>query len=142
MFLKKKSASSKNKSNPIIINGTVHIWGHDIHFDKLKDSIARISIDGHSAKHFDVGDYIIFTSSNKSSFGVRYKIIDIEWMEDPQDMFFATGLFANVRSEQSYDSEMLRAKELWWPCKDPISTEQMLELLAENKMLHADDVKV
>lgn len=69
---------------------TVRYWGHSYEILRLIDDGAKVSICGHGLG-IRTGDFVIFTNKCGTT---RYKVLEIEYRGDPNDMWFATMEFA------------------------------------------------
>jgi len=124
----------------ITVNFTTSTWGHACHIDskKCNDMIAYVS--GHSMKYFDVDDHILFKSQMGSSFGFRYKVIEIKWCDDPHDMFFATCIFANCQTDEDreVDSEGIQSGQLYWDTASSFKAEDLVKCIKDNTGIEID----
>lgn len=128
-LLETTGKSDTNKSQ-ISVNFTNPRWGHACSIDSYKKNNFIVCVSGHSSKYFDIGDHIIFKSQAKNPFGFRYKVIKIEWMRDPSDMFFATCLFANIQTSevQREDAEHIKLGHIYWETT-PTNSDEIIKII-------------
>lgn len=75
---------------PSTFNLAARGWGHDYTILSV-DEGGTIKMAGWHPKRFAVGDFLILANGTGTT---RYRVTEVDWKQDPQDMFFATAEFA------------------------------------------------
>lgn len=144
LFKKKVNYHEPDNDHPKVINFTKSMWGHACSIDGTSHNGFISLVSGHSMHRPNPGDYLIFRSQSKNPHGFRYKILKVEWCMDPQDMFFATCIFANTQTEEDRveDTKNLLKGILAWNVICPISNENIIKVIKDNTGTKIDLDKV